>query len=238
MSAQGKSRSVPLEWTDEMVGALWRYQAEENIDDYFTNLFGDRILEATARYVPADAVVCDYGCGPGFLLERLLQHHRAFGFDFTRANIEKARLRVAGNPNLAGLFTFEAGDLPAGAADVTYVVETVEHLLPHHVDGFFEKVRHVLKPDGLVIVSTPNDENLAAATVYCPCCNKTFHRWQHVRSFNAATLSSFMERGGFRRVAAFSTDFSAAGAWSRLKVRLRPSFGRWNPHLVYIGRVR
>jgi SAM-dependent methyltransferase len=224
----------PIEWTDEQLASFWGYYAEQRQEDFFTRLFGDRILELTRRFYGADALVCDYGCGSGFLLEKLLPTHRAVACDFSEANLAEVRRRLGSHRNLAAVFP--VGRPPADLrCDVAYVVETVEHVLPRHEDQFFANLTAVLRPGGIVIVTTPHAEDLSASTVYCPGCRHEFHRWQHVRSFDAAALAGFFRARGFEQVASFTTDFAAAGAWQRLKARLRPLLGRSNPHLVYVG---
>jgi len=226
-----------LEWTDEQLAVFWAYYAERRQEDYFTRLFGDRILEQTRRFYGRDALVCDYGCGAGYLLEKLLATHRAAGCDFSSDNLAEVRKRLGSNPNLAALFRVgeQAQNLRCDAA---YVVETVEHVLERHEEQFFGNLHALLKPGGVVVVTTPNAEDLAAETVFCPSCRHGFHRWQHVRSFDEAGLREFFGRRGFEQVACFTTDFAAGTPWRRLKARLRAALGRKNPHLVYAGRKR
>jgi 2-polyprenyl-3-methyl-5-hydroxy-6-metoxy-1,4-benzoquinol methylase len=231
-----KPPAARLEWTDEQLSSFWSYYAEQRQEDYFTGQFGDRILTLTHGYYRADARVCDYGCGYGFLLEKLLRSHHAAGCDFTEANVEAVRQRLGSHPNFAGAFRIGEPP-PAGQFDAVYVVETVEHVLPRHEAQFFENVAAVLRPGGVVIVTTPHAENLEGDTVYCPGCRHAFHRWQHVRSFDAASLTEFFRRR-FDAVGTFTTDFAARTPWQRLKARLRPALGRRNPHLVYVGRKR
>lgn len=232
-----KRRATPLEWTDEHLADFWDYYAESKQEDYFTNLFGDRILALTRRFYRPDALVCDYGCGSGFLLEKLLRTHRAAGCDFSEANLAAVQERLGGHRNLAAMF--RVGEPPSDMRfDAVYVVETVEHVLDRHEEQFFANLTGLLRPGGVVVVTTPNAETLAAETVYCPHCRHEFHRWQHVRSFDAASLAEFFGKRGFERVETFTTDFAARTPWQALKARLRPLLARTNPHLVYIGRRR
>ena len=227
----------PLQWSDAQIAAFWRYVAEHRSEDYFTRQFGARILDLTRRFCTPHALVCDYGCGPGYLLEQLLRSHRAAGCDLSDDSLAEARRRLAGHANFAGLFSVEA--LPAGLRfDVAYAVETVEHVLERHEEGFFANLSRLLRPRGVIIATTPNAENLAADTVFCAGCSHTFHRWQHVRSFDAATLEGFFARRGFEALSVTAVDFAARAPLQRLVAALRPALGGKNPHLVYVGRSR
>jgi 2-polyprenyl-3-methyl-5-hydroxy-6-metoxy-1,4-benzoquinol methylase len=228
-------RAAPLEWTDEQLSTFWGYYAEQRQEDYFTRQFGDRILAMTRSFYRRDAEVCDYGCGPGFLLEKLLRTHRAAGCDFAEGNLSAVRQRLAAHPNLIG--AYKVTEVPAGTAfDVVYIVETVEHVLERHREDFFRNVLRLVRPGGIVIATTPNAEDLSASTVFCPGCRHDFHRWQHVRSFDAESLPRFFAGIGFTTVRTFTTDFSARSSWQKAKARLRPAIGKKNPHLVYVGR--
>lgn len=93
---------APLEWTDELVSSFWKYYSQRS-ETYFTFQFGDRILEETTRFTPKSAIVCDYGCGAGFLLKRLVDRCKAAEIDYTHANLTKSAEIIGSHPNLMGL---------------------------------------------------------------------------------------------------------------------------------------
>tara|TARA_B110000046_G_C13012129_1_gene407120 strand:- start:1455 stop:2168 length:714 start_codon:yes stop_codon:yes gene_type:complete len=223
----------PLEWTDEQVSSIWEYYSTRS-EMYFTNLFGEQILEETTRYLPNDAVVCDYGCGAGFLLKRLVEHCVSSGVDHTRANLEKTAEIIGPHKNLAGLYHISEIENLGRVFDAIYFVETIEHLLDHHIAPTMEKMYALLKPGGIIICTTPHDEDLSEQEVYCPTTRKTFHRYQHVRSFTKDSLRKDFENFGFEHVISFGTDFTARGFKAQMKTRLREYLGRKNPHLVCI----
>lgn len=229
-------KAVRLDWTPELVKAFWQHYAQDRQEDYFTNLFGDRIVEVTRSYYSADALICDYGCGAGFLLEHILKSHRAAGYDFTPQNIEATRARIGHMPNLIDVCLVGDVSQTESQFDVLYVVETVEHILPADLGTFFFTINKLLKPGGRIIVTTPFNEDLQASTVFCPCCKHTFHRWQHIRSFDKSSIVSFMSQGGYEASKVFIVDFSCKTLWRKLKSWLRPYIGRTNPHLVYVGK--
>jgi 2-polyprenyl-3-methyl-5-hydroxy-6-metoxy-1,4-benzoquinol methylase len=229
-------RVESLEWTNELVGKFWAYYGRNRSEDYFTNLFGDRLIDVTAQYYPAHARVLDYGCGSGFLLEKLLARFQTTGYDWATGNIDTVASRIGSHPNLIGLYAGEKGERPAGQFDVIYLIETLEHILEPQLESTLSELRSLLTDSGRIIVTTPNNEDLQAETVFCPCCEQTFHRWQHVRSLSQQGIAELMGKHGFADYKVFTTDFSARTAWQRAKARIRPWLGRKNPHLIYIGR--
>lgn len=181
--------------------------------------------------------VLDFGSGPGYLLEVLLEQGVACeGADFSDTAV--ARLdRFRPNPLYRGGHVVRGlpTELDAGAYDVVFFVETIEHLIDEDLGPTIAELRRLLAPDGRLIVTTPNEEDLSSAEVVCPDCGCAFHPIQHVRSWSGASLATFMERSGFRTVSCEA--FSLRPSWRRSVL------GTWNmrlrklhlPHLIYIG---
>lgn len=92
----------------------------------------------------------------------------------------------------------------------------------------------------MLIVTTPNGEDLSASQIYCPNCDSKFHRWQHVRSWTGKTLGDFMEKLGFEVVAKVETNFSdKPGVRALLKNFVRMILKRNpQPHLAVIARKK
>jgi SAM-dependent methyltransferase len=86
-------------------------------------------------------------------------------------------------------------------------VETIEHVLDDELANLLTEVRRVLRPGGTAIVTTPNDEDLAAGMNFCPACGIEYHQWQHVRSWSADSLQSALENAGFRIQLCSDLDF-------------------------------
>lgn len=226
---------TPLEWTDDLVSSIWEYYSTRP-EAFFTYQFGDQILAETLRFVPQNAVVCDYGCGTGFLLKRLVARCKAAGIDYTPANLQKTAEVIGENDNLIGLYHISDADGLKGTFDAIYFVETIEHLLDAHIAPTMQRLRELLKPGGVIICTTPHDEDLSEQEVCCPITRKTFHRYQHVRSFSKESIQQLFEENGFEPVATFGTEFSAKTLKQRIKARLREYLGKKNPHLVCVAK--
>src|SRR5262249_23515001 len=99
-----------------------------------------------------------------------------------------SRLRDAGIDARTG----SIGALPLASASVEAVVasEVIEHLSPELMQAGFDQIRRVLKPGGIFLGTVPFNEDLAAATVYCPTCRQSFHRWGHRQSFSVESLKT------------------------------------------------
>jgi 2-polyprenyl-6-hydroxyphenyl methylase/3-demethylubiquinone-9 3-methyltransferase len=120
-----------------------------------------------ARRVLAGLVALDVGCGGGLVTEPLARMGAAvMGIDAGEAVIAAARAHAAGQ----GLsIDYRAGDVTLLAAaqpasfDLITCLEVVEHVVD--VQVFLNSLRRLLKPGGLLVVSTPNRTPLSWAVL-------------------------------------------------------------------------
>jgi 2-polyprenyl-3-methyl-5-hydroxy-6-metoxy-1,4-benzoquinol methylase len=230
-----------LPWDDLTVTRFWRWQAQRP-HEYFTNLFGDRIAASLALWLSGgDGSVLDYGCGLGFLPAHLAaQGYRVWAADFSPESVEITNQRNQGVPGFQGASLVSEIARQGQRFSRVVSVEVIEHLDERHIGPFFETIRDLLAPGGLVVITTPNEENLGASEIYCPCCSHVFHRYQHVRAFSAATLVATVNANGLVPVRTFTTDFSRRPWWHPKQIArdlLSLNFGRRRsrPHLVCIA---
>jgi SAM-dependent methyltransferase len=245
----GEYEPHPIVWTRERVTRLWEYYGslpgQEQL--YFTAHSGASVLRFVREQVPLEGrLVLDFGCGRGSLLKRLVAAGVACqGLEFSAASAREAESAVGASPLFRGVV--HASELPSSipdsSVDVVLFVEVIEHLLPGDLAPTLAEIRRVLRPGGHVVVTTPHAEDLGASMLHCPECGSTYHRWQHMRSFRPADLSSVMKTSGFDEDVCTPLTFTMetsrkAGlvrgllsAYSRLRHGPPP-----HPHLAYVGR--
>ena len=245
-------RPHPIEWTPERVGRLWDYYASNPAykDHYFSKHSGASILQAIGESVDLRGRrVLDFGCGPGFMLERILEQGiRASGVEFSERSVREATERLRRFPSFEGVTRAERVPTPLAdsAYDAVLCVEVVEHLFDDQLRPALQEIRRLLKPGGVAVVTTPNEERMEAESQMCPECGCVYHRWQHLRRWDAATLARTMEECGFDTLVCKATRFQQ-GARPRPLRQLKRSLRRLlgsrrppdpTPHLIYMGRRR
>lgn len=226
-----------LVWTPELVARFWDWQTRFP-ENYFAHQYGAGIAARTAPHVATARSVLDFGCGTGVFIRRLLDstHARVSGADLSERSIHATRLLNSSHPNFGGAHSVDDLIRDGAGFDVITLLETIEHLYDDDLERVIGLVRSLAAPGARIVVTTPNNENLAKETVYCPVSNVTFHRWQHVRSWTASGLSAFMAARGFRPLEVVPTDLIVGPMRYRVHKAVRRLLGREpaRPHLFAV----
>lgn len=115
-----------------------------------------KCLEIISRLKPKPASMLDVGCGDGFFLKHAEQ---ILGRECDLHGVDYSQYRLAKARELPFAFkqaNIETEGLPYDpqAFDLVYAAELIEHLV--NPDYFLEECWRVLKPDGYLLISTPN----------------------------------------------------------------------------------
>lgn len=195
-----------LVWDETTLSRFWAFHSQFS-ENYFSHQKGRSLVAYAKGQLPAGATVLDYGCGPGHLLPHLLDAGFAVqGADITRDTIGSA-VSLNGRKNFLGFATIDELLTEGRKFDAIFLIEVVEHLDDHWLAKTLDQVHALLKKDGTLIVTTPNEENLEDNMVYCPVSNTIFHRWQHMRTWSETTLAAALAGCGFRDIRTHTQTF-------------------------------
>ncbi len=205
-----------LEWTPELVGKFWNGVAQTRLDELsFGRAAGPAFLDIVDPFLRPNGRHLDFGAGSGHIIRLLIDRgYAAAGFDPAPDRQAALLDRVGVHPKFLGAVGPGSGE----QFDVVLLIEVIEHVLESDLRAVLARINQFVVPGGRVIVSTPNDENLELANVYCPVSDTLFHPWQHVRSFTPVSLARLLAEFGFERAFLGLTDFSAdAAAYDRYR---------------------
>jgi 2-polyprenyl-3-methyl-5-hydroxy-6-metoxy-1,4-benzoquinol methylase len=242
-----KFKAHEIEWNAQHGQRIWNYYADNGSysDQYFSMLYGKAILEYVAKYVSIHGTVIDFGCATGHMMEHIMSDGKTktIGLDFSEVSIDKANKKVSGNINNLG--NFYTSKLPflveKDSADLLMMIEVIEHIDDSLLMESLKETHRLLKKSGIVVITTPNDEDLNKSKTICPECGCIFHKWQHVRKWNSSTLEKLMIEVGFEAIHIGTSTWrtEGSGPLQKLYRSLRKFLNRKKvqPHLIYIGKA-
>lgn len=150
----------------------------------------------------------DVGCGNGSFLDQM----RSLGWDV--AGVEPDGEAVSVACEMYGLDVFwgslEEADFPDGYFDAI----TVNHVIEHVPDpiGLLRECRRVLKPEGKLVVTTPNINSLGRRTF-----DEAWLHWdppRHLHLFSSQTLRACVEAVGLDIQELRTTANGAGAVWA------------------------
>lgn len=235
-------------WDDEKVSRLWDYYAQTPpfSDVYFSKVFGRHMLRHSGLPLNAPLEVLDFGCDPGFIwehLQNLCAKWQYTALDFSPDSVSKLAKKGVGKLNFNGVQHVSGlpSKLNSAMFDVVLLFEVVEHLKDEYLDGTLTEIYRLLKPGGVLVISTPNDEDLSKSTKFCPDCGAIYHEWQHIRNWSVGRLEQRLQSHSFELRTAKTLDFEAQtydirGLFKKAMIFLRKLVNKKyvEPHMITI----
>jgi 2-polyprenyl-3-methyl-5-hydroxy-6-metoxy-1,4-benzoquinol methylase len=145
--------------------------------------------------------IVDFGCGNGSIAAELaVRKHQVIGIDRSSSGIQLARKRGStARFEVCSLYQDRLFDIAGEGADCVLAIEVIEHTAnPRRV---FEAARRVLRPGGLIIVTTPYHgylKNIAISLV--DGWDRHFQVASvggHIKFFSRRTLDAMAKEHGF-----------------------------------------
>ncbi len=159
------SRKSEKDWTSEHISSFWKWQnaTPSGQEAFFSRKVGEgmvNFLQITGHLIGR---VLDYGCGPGYLLNYLLQKDLdCYGLDFSKDAVDLTNAKYRGNKRWRGCVKID--NLPTlfkhDFFDVITCIETLEHLTSGQLEAVTREIYRILKPDGIAMFTTPYAENI------------------------------------------------------------------------------
>lgn len=200
----------PIAWNKEKIARFWDHYVANpsHKTTYFSQQFGEEIVDLTSARIKLSGNVLDFGCGPGFLLQELIQRRiSCHGLDFSEESVSIVNDKFQNNPLFKGARAIQK--LPSSFADnsfdAVFFLETLEHLLPEDTHLIMTELSRIMKPQSHLILTVPNCEDLDFKKTACPDCGAEFHTMQHLTNWNHEKLKDFLGQWGFSTVFSHNT---------------------------------
>ena len=174
----------------------WNRDTDVSDSDVTTSERKRRLLVALSRHVTAGEYVFDLGCGGRKFTSWILQAgYAAQGMDISSNALEMAKRN---NTDVSFELLAPDGSIPAPEAHYAAVwcSEVIEHILDVH--AFLSEIRRVLKPGGILILTTPYHGLLKNLLIVLLKFDRHFNpEYSHIRYFDKKGLSRCLNKAGF-----------------------------------------
>ncbi|MBP9691065.1 class I SAM-dependent methyltransferase [Candidatus Woesebacteria bacterium] len=217
------------------------FNSERYKDDFKLNNLEEVRVRILLSFLPTSSTILDLGCGDGFLMEVLQSAgHHVEGVEIAENAIKKARKK--------GFTVYDVSLVEKWAHvlkkkyAVVFGGEIIEHVFD--TDQFLQEIRKVLKPHGMLILTTPNIASLARRVMLLlgmsPHIEVTARDYDagHIRYFTRDTLKNLLEENGFEVLSLVSSavNFSNNGMYySTILATLFPSMGN---NIIVCARLK
>jgi len=197
LSASKPLDARPFNWTPKNIARFWDGISSTRLVELgFGRQSGRHLLRLLGPWLQTDQRHLDYGAGTGeFAATLLAAGYPTATFEPSFEMRSRQKERLQGFSGFLGVVDHTSNS----QFDTVLLCEVIEHILPEDLDEVLSTLNLFLRPNGTVVVTTPNREELSASILQCPACDSAFHRWQHLRSFDADALTELLSRFGFSK---------------------------------------
>lgn len=198
----------PIEWSPEAVNDFWTAYSKTRLTELaFSRSAAKPLLLAIRHHLKPTDRCLDFGAGSGHLVGVLLDAGlSAAAYEPAEGRRGTIAARFAGRKGFLGVVGRDHNE----QFDVVFAAEVVEHVLDSEFEATIAAMARSLRPGGVLVVTTPNNEDLALTGCICPKCATLFHRWQHVRTFTPASLESTLRAHGLEPIVTHVVEFNPA----------------------------
>ena len=190
-----KCTSCGLEWqkkmpTDSELDSIYSEYSQSKFDydryDFFNAVYKKYISKLKK------ASVLDLGCGLGHFLDILKgKGWDIEGIDMSKSSVKIAKKKLGNKIHLKSIESFKTSK----KYDLILMIDIIEHV--RNPDHIMQKVKDLLKKDGLLIMNTPN-----TSAILAKISGKTWFQYkrEHLYYFNSSNIKQFLSKNGFKTI--------------------------------------
>ncbi len=146
----------------------------------------------SSRTPASEFRILDMGSGSGEFISRVASDTGAdcYGIDLSPERIRNCSEQFGNVKFSVGEFS-KCGH-PDNYFDLVISTQTIEHLLEDDLEKAIAEISRVLRPGGILVVTTRFEEDLDVGKKVCPECLAIFLHSQHLQSFSEERLTALL----------------------------------------------
>ena len=159
-------------------------------------------LKKVVRQIDEQRGIFDIGVGWGDIVPTL--RDKNINIDYTGIDFSLEVINTLAQKYPEQKFIHTTIDAVHDRFDYVLALEVMEHIVPSKIFDFLGHVKRVLKPEGILLITVPINENLKNNTFICGSCGKYVNKMGHVRSYSVELIRAELALAGFE---AFHTEY-------------------------------
>lgn len=140
-------KSFRFEWDENSISSFWDMYSDNFGFCYFSKKFGKDLTDFVEKNLKIQGDVLDFGCGPGFLLEKMACRKglRLFGVDSSFENVRLTKERLSRYKAFGGCEKISHSFFSENSGKfMIFLIECIEHVMPSALSDYL-KIRSLMK---------------------------------------------------------------------------------------------
>jgi len=172
-------------------------------------------LNKIKPYIPWDRKIkiLDVGCGDGSFFDSILEYRTNLDCHGTDISRKQCKIATSKGYNIKQSDVSQGLDYQDNTFDIVISTEVIEHIF--NTDRFLTELKRVVKPKGLVIITTPNIANLGNRIRLLlfgqrPSCIDFCSRQGtsgHIRAFDIYDMQELFNNNGLKIIKLMGREF-------------------------------
>ncbi|MBN2395563.1 MAG: class I SAM-dependent methyltransferase [Candidatus Atribacteria bacterium] len=166
------------------------FQLEGIWETYVPDEILTQKTEFILDYIPKDVKsILDVGCGNGKITNSLDKKFEVIAIDNSAEALNYVKTKKI-------LCSADIIPLDDSIFDLVFSSELLEHLPEESITKAILEMKRLTQK--YILITVPYDEFLNFHSILCPICNKIFHAFGHLHSFNVDSLKKLLEDEYFK----------------------------------------
>jgi 2-polyprenyl-3-methyl-5-hydroxy-6-metoxy-1,4-benzoquinol methylase len=173
-------------------------------------------LDIVEGFMPGKGDILDIGCATGFFLDAARQRGwNPYGVELSDYSSDIARKKIGTDRIITG--RVEDAAFKDATFDAIVMTDVIEHVCDVH--SFLGEVSRILKPGGIISITTPNPASLS-----CQLLGKNWphYKLEHLMYYTPKALELLLEPLGYRRLYLSAATKTLTLAYLELQMRTYP----------------
>lgn len=177
--------------------------------------FNDK-LDAIEKFMPVTGRILDIGCATGFFLDAARQRGwDPYGVELSEYSSAIARQKIGEKRIITG--RIEDAAFAAATFDAIVMTDVIEHVCDVH--SFLSEVTRILKPGGIISITTPNPAGLSCRLLGR---NWPHYKLEHLMYYTPEALELLLAPLGYGRLFLAAASKTLTLAYFELQMRTYP----------------